>query len=86
MTEVVGPPHRYLSTGCLHGEHDYCSSMTGLAGAKRPARCKFCDAACVCLCHGLAGCGHDQVVFWSGASWVHPMDMGVCDRPPAGSP
>lgn len=28
-------------------------------------------------------CGHDQVVFWSGASWVHPMDMGPCDRPPA---
>lgn len=28
-------------------------------------------------------CGHGQVVFWSGAGWVHPMDMGVCDRPPA---
>lgn len=27
-------------------------------------------------------CGHDQIVFWSGASWVHPMDMGVCDRAP----
>jgi hypothetical protein len=27
-------------------------------------------------------CGHDQIVFWSGVSWVHPMDMGVCDRAP----
>lgn len=26
-------------------------------------------------------CGHVQVAFWSGASWVHPMDMGRCDRP-----
>lgn len=43
--------HAYLSTGCLHGEHDYCKAMTGHAGAKRPARCKFCDARCVCPCH-----------------------------------
>lgn len=28
--------HLYLSTGCLHGEHAYCQSMTGQAGAKRP--------------------------------------------------
>lgn len=27
-------------------------------------------------------CGHRQTVFWSGASWVHPIDMGTCDRPP----
>lgn len=43
--------HDYLSTGCLHGEHAYCQSMTGQAGAKRPGRCKFCDARCVCSCH-----------------------------------
>lgn len=43
--------HRYLSTGCLHGEHDYCSSMTGLSGAKRPAQCKFCETTCICECH-----------------------------------
>lgn len=43
--------HRYLSTGCLHGEHDYCASMIGLAGAKRPATCKFCAAHCICECH-----------------------------------
>ncbi|WP_030670560.1 hypothetical protein [Streptomyces rimosus] len=47
--------HTYLSTGCLHGEHGYCQSMTGLAGAKRPARCKFCEAPCICPCHQAAG-------------------------------
>lgn len=41
----------YLSTGCLHDDHDYCSAMTGVQGAKRPARCKFCAAGCVCPCH-----------------------------------
>ena len=43
--------HEYLSTGCLHGEHDYWSSMTGMAGAKRPAQCKWCEAPCRCRCH-----------------------------------
>lgn len=44
--------HRYLSTGCLHGEHGYCASMVGAQGVKRAATCKFCDARCVCPCHG----------------------------------
>lgn len=43
--------HPYLSTGCLHGEHGYCQGKTGQAGAKKPARCKFCDAPCRCRCH-----------------------------------
>ena len=43
--------HAYLSTGCLHGDHDYCQSMTGLNGAKRPASCKKCSAPCQCFCH-----------------------------------
>lgn len=43
--------HVYLSTGCLHGEHGYCQSMTGLAGQKRPGQCKWCSARCVCSCH-----------------------------------
>lgn len=43
--------HRYLSTGCLHGEHAYCQAKTGHAGAKTPACCKFCQAPCVCSCH-----------------------------------
>lgn len=44
-------PHIYLSTGCYHNDHAYCQAMTGLAGAKRPASCKFCHAACQCPCH-----------------------------------
>ncbi|MCA1222447.1 hypothetical protein [Streptomyces sp. 8L] len=44
-------PHAYLSTGCLHGHHDYCQSHTGLSGAKKPSQCKFCGAACTCPCH-----------------------------------
>lgn len=44
--------HVYLSTGCWHGDHAYCQSMTGLNGAKRPASCKFCQASCRCGCHG----------------------------------
>lgn len=43
--------HRYLSTGCRHGEHGYCQSNTGSQGQKKPAECKFCAAKCVCSCH-----------------------------------
>lgn len=43
--------HIYLSTGCRHGDHDYCKNMTGMNGAKRPASCKFCQAPCRCFCH-----------------------------------
>lgn len=50
--------HEYLSTSCLHARetgreelHDYCKGMTGMAGAKRPAECKFCGAKCICPCH-----------------------------------
>lgn len=43
--------HVYLSTGCYHNDHAYCQAMTGLNGAKRPASCKFCHAACQCPCH-----------------------------------
>ncbi len=52
MIEII---HRYLSTACLHGRHDYCASMTGLQGAKRPATCKWCDARCICACHMQPG-------------------------------
>ena len=45
--------HVYLSTACLHSYHAYCAAMTGQQGAKRPARCKFCDARCVCRCHDV---------------------------------
>jgi hypothetical protein len=43
--------HYYLSTGCLHGDHEYCQKYTGLGGAKTPAKCKFCKASCRCRCH-----------------------------------
>ncbi|MFH9426040.1 hypothetical protein [Streptomyces sp. NPDC017529] len=52
--ETVPSPHRYLSTGCLHGEHGYCQSHTGLCGAKTPAVCKWCKSPCQCLCHRAA--------------------------------
>lgn len=45
--------HRYLSTGCRHGEHGYCQSNTGSQGQKIPAQCKFCASPCVCSCHFL---------------------------------
>lgn len=41
----------YWSTACTHGEHVYCQSDTGAAGAKTPAQCKFCSAPCICICH-----------------------------------
>lgn len=43
--------HVYLSTGCLHDNHEYCQSMTGIQGSKRGGKCKHCDAQCVCTCH-----------------------------------
>lgn len=50
--------HNYLSTACLHALeqgredlHDYCKADTGQAGAKKPAQCKWCNAACMCSCH-----------------------------------
>lgn len=43
--------HVYLSTGCLHHDHDYCQNMTGMQGTKRPGLCKHCDARCICRCH-----------------------------------
>ncbi len=54
IERAFGPlqePHYYLSTGCLHGEHDYCKSNTGSNGEKVPAQCKFCKAPCTCWCH-----------------------------------
>lgn len=52
--------HRYLSTGCLHGNallpdgrtgHEYCQSETGVTGAKKPGECKVCGELCYCPCH-----------------------------------
>lgn len=48
---VTGRRHFYVSTGCLHGRHDYCQAQHGRVGPKRPATCKFCGAPCRCPCH-----------------------------------
>ncbi|WP_210637184.1 hypothetical protein [Streptomyces sp. GESEQ-13] len=52
-TDATG--HTYLSTGCLHGHHDYCQNHTGKSGSKTPAQCKFCAAPCTCHCHQDGG-------------------------------
>jgi hypothetical protein len=42
--------HHYLSTACLHGQHDHCrSAVTADGQAKQPGTCKFCPAVCMCL-------------------------------------
>jgi hypothetical protein len=51
VRQMFGYGHVYLSTGCAHDRHDYCQGETGAVGAKTPAVCKFCLAACVCPCH-----------------------------------
>jgi len=55
--------HTYLSTGCAHDRHEYCSAdvvqgetsaRTGfpsLARVKKPSQCKWCDSFCICRCH-----------------------------------
>lgn len=64
LDETPEAGHRYLSTGCLHGDmqlpdgrtgHEYCQGETGAVGQKTPAQCKFCAAPCVCPCHQAAG-------------------------------
>lgn len=48
---VDSDEHVYLSTSCLHDDHDYCKNNTGLCGNKTPGVCKFCAAPCICWCH-----------------------------------
>lgn len=50
-TDLAPEGHTYLSTACWHKHHDYCNSMVGYQGEKRPAQCKFCSAHCICECH-----------------------------------
>jgi hypothetical protein len=49
------PRHYYLSTSCLHAQHEYCRSEVGTNGetawTKNPSSCKFCKAPCICVCH-----------------------------------
>ncbi len=53
IKRVVFDGHNvYLSTACLHGNHDYCNQSTRVDGtAKQPGQCKFCPSKCVCDCH-----------------------------------
>lgn len=45
----AGGEHVYLSTACLHGQHEHCRSAVAVdGGIKEPGTCKFCGAACVC--------------------------------------
>jgi len=43
--------HVYLSTSCLHSQHEHCRSDVGPHGRKVPGQCKWCPAMCVCPCH-----------------------------------
>jgi hypothetical protein len=47
--------HSYLSTACLHMQHNDClrnvNAKTGMA--KKPGSCKYCEAPCHCPCHQL---------------------------------
>lgn len=41
--------HFYLSTSCLHGDHEHCRSAVNVDGdPKRPGTCKHCGAVCRC--------------------------------------
>jgi hypothetical protein len=52
MEPFEQPGHEYLSTACLHEQHDYCKSkITDTGISKFPAECKFCKAPCICGCH-----------------------------------
>jgi hypothetical protein len=46
-------PHRYLSTGCLHGHHGDCQTQAVRYDGtpKIAASCKWCHAPCICRCH-----------------------------------
>jgi hypothetical protein len=83
---LEGHPHVYLSTGCLHGNHEYCKGLTGAVGAKIPAQCKFCQAGCVCFCH-LSANGVVTVVeriVNPHAGWSDPIPDALCGAEPPG--
>lgn len=52
MSTVEPEKHVYLSTACLHGEHEYCQGAVTREGEEKiPGKCKFCDSKCCCVCH-----------------------------------
>lgn len=55
LTLVTGT-HHYVSTGCVHGNHEHCrSAINAAGGSKAPGTCKFCPATC-----GCPGCNHSH--------------------------
>jgi hypothetical protein len=55
MTTQPATEHAYLSTACLHLQHDYCSAKQRPDGTtKIPSSCKFCGTPCICACHQSA--------------------------------
>jgi hypothetical protein len=40
--------HFYLSTACLHGEHDACGKLQHDRGECGSPHCKYCPEVCVC--------------------------------------
>lgn len=71
--------HRYLSTGCLHGDHAYCKNMTGLNGAKRPGSCKHCGARCICGCHTAPGPAATEATHAPGWLLAGSRDLSIPD-------
>lgn len=69
--------HVYLSTGCLHGDHDYCQATVGGVGRKVPATCKFCGAPCVCDCHA------PDLPPGAVRAWLNPADVEARLHAPA---
>ena len=57
----IGGTHRYWSTHCRHGHCDACSATELAPGVpRRPARCKHCQAPCICICHRSTRDGGDM--------------------------
>jgi hypothetical protein len=56
--------HAYLSTACLHENHEHCQCKTNLEGEEKiPGTCKWCAAPCICPCH-RSGLTPDQQRFY----------------------
>lgn len=71
--------HEYLSTACLHDRHDYCAAPERPDGTpKTPGSCKFCEAVCICECHGMPDLFAKMV-----ADYEAKLDELVLNRPNA---
>lgn len=48
MAPGTSGSHDYLSTACLHGDHNDCGIKQRERGEPGPPHCKYCDAVCIC--------------------------------------